>query len=125
MTAFADRIKEAVAAKDLEALADLTSFPVYVGLPDTDGAVNTREDFLALGAAAGWDLLWRLRCARRCWIPVLLALSAAGLMTNAWVTWFARDGVTEESVLAMKISFSTHKKERIRRIRIRSALRSF
>ena len=50
MTAFADRIKEAVAAKDLEALADLTSFPVYVGLPDTDGAVNTREDFLALGA---------------------------------------------------------------------------
>ena len=56
--------------------------------------------FLALGAAAGWDLLWRLRCARRCWIPVLLALSAAGLMTNAWVTWFARDGVTEESVLA-------------------------
>ena len=50
VTAFADRIKEAVAAKDLEALADLTSFPVYVGLPDTDGAVNTREDFLALGA---------------------------------------------------------------------------
>ena len=50
VTAFADRIKEAVAAKDLEALADLTSFPVYVGLPDTDGVVETREDFLALGA---------------------------------------------------------------------------
>ncbi len=48
--AFADKVKEAVAAKDLEALADLTSFPVYVGLPDTDGGVETREDFLALGA---------------------------------------------------------------------------
>ena len=48
--AFAEKIKEAVAAKDLEALADLTSFPVYVGLPDIDGGVETREDFLALGA---------------------------------------------------------------------------
>ena len=47
--AFAEKIKEAVAAKDLEALADLTSFPVYVGLPDIDGGVETREDFLALG----------------------------------------------------------------------------
>ena len=34
----------------MEALADLTAFPVYVGLPDTDGIVETREDFLALGA---------------------------------------------------------------------------
>ena len=50
VTAFADKIKEAVAAKDMEALADLTSFPVYVGIPDTDGMVETRDDFLALGA---------------------------------------------------------------------------
>ena len=50
VSAFADKIKEAVAAKDMEALADLTSFPVYVGIPDTDGIVETREDFLALGA---------------------------------------------------------------------------
>lgn len=48
--AFAGKIKEAVAAKDMEALADLTSYPVYVGLPDTEGIVETREDFLALGA---------------------------------------------------------------------------
>ena len=46
---FAEKIKEAVAHKDLEALADLTSFPVYVGLPDV-GAVQTKEDFLAIGA---------------------------------------------------------------------------
>lgn len=47
--AFAEKIKEAVAAQDLEALADLTSFPVYVGVSE-NGVVETREDFLALGA---------------------------------------------------------------------------
>ncbi|MGI5999585.1 MAG: hypothetical protein ACOX8J_01050 [Candidatus Merdisoma sp.] len=50
VSAFADKIKEAVAAKDMEALADLTAFPVYVGIPDTEGIVETRDDFLALGA---------------------------------------------------------------------------
>lgn len=50
VVAFGEKIQEAVAAKDMEALADLTAFPVYVGLPDTDGVVETREDFLALGA---------------------------------------------------------------------------
>lgn len=48
---FAAQIREAVAAKDLDALAELTAFPVYVGLPDV-GAVETKEDFLALGADA-------------------------------------------------------------------------
>lgn len=47
--AFGDKIKEAVAAKDMEALAALTSFPVYVGLPDTDGMVETKEELLELG----------------------------------------------------------------------------
>lgn len=50
VVAFGEKIQEAVAAGDMEALADLTAFPVYVGLPDTDGVVETREDFLALGA---------------------------------------------------------------------------
>lgn len=48
---FAEKIKEAAAQKDLEALAELTSFPVYVGLPDV-GVVETKEDFLNLGAEA-------------------------------------------------------------------------
>lgn len=48
---FAEKIKDATAQKDLEALADLTAFPVYVGLPDVD-VVETREDFLKLGADA-------------------------------------------------------------------------
>lgn len=48
---FADKIKEAVAAKDLEALADLTVFPVYVDIENAN-EVKTREDFIALGADA-------------------------------------------------------------------------
>lgn len=46
---FAEKIKDAVAKKDLEALAELTSFPVYVGLPNV-GGVESKEDFLKLGA---------------------------------------------------------------------------
>lgn len=46
---FAEEVKAAAANKDLEALADLTAFPVYVGLPGVD-VVETREDFLKLGA---------------------------------------------------------------------------
>lgn len=48
---FADKIKEVVAAKDLEALADLTAFPVYVDIENSN-AVKTREEFIALGADA-------------------------------------------------------------------------
>ena len=48
---FAEKVKAAAANKDLEALADLTAFPVYVGLPDA-GVVETKEDFLNLGAEA-------------------------------------------------------------------------
>lgn len=48
---FAGKVKEAVAAKDLEALADLTAFPVYVDIENAKD-VKTREDFIALGADA-------------------------------------------------------------------------
>lgn len=47
---FGTKIKDAVAAKNLEALADLTSFPVYVGFPDQSETPETREAFMALGA---------------------------------------------------------------------------
>lgn len=46
---FAKKVKDAVAKKDLEALAELTAFPVYIGLPDVN-VVDTKEDFLRLGA---------------------------------------------------------------------------
>ncbi|MCI9204157.1 MAG: hypothetical protein HFI97_10680 [Lachnospiraceae bacterium] len=46
---FAGKVKDAAAKKDLDALAGLTAFPVYVGLPDV-GVVETKEDFLELGA---------------------------------------------------------------------------
>ncbi|MCI9313741.1 MAG: hypothetical protein HFI57_01990 [Lachnospiraceae bacterium] len=48
---YAALIKEAVAQKDMEKLADLTGFPVYVGLEGVD-VVESREDFLALDPAA-------------------------------------------------------------------------
>lgn len=44
---FAKMIKEAVAQKDVEMLAGLTGFPVYVGLSG-GMTVETREDFIAL-----------------------------------------------------------------------------
>lgn len=46
---FAEKVKDVTAKKDLEGLANLTAFPVYVGLPEA-GIVETREDFLNLGA---------------------------------------------------------------------------
>ncbi len=49
---FGGKIKEAVAAQDIEKLADLTAFPVYVGVVGDGTVVETREDFIALGADA-------------------------------------------------------------------------
>lgn len=46
---FSGKIQAAVADKDLEGLADLIAFPVYVGLPDV-GGVESRDEFIALGA---------------------------------------------------------------------------
>ena len=48
--AFARKVQDTVAGKDLEGLADLMMFPNYVGFPDDPQFVDTREDFLALGA---------------------------------------------------------------------------
>ena len=42
---FAEKVKDVTAKKDLEGLAALTAFPVYVGLPGVD-VVETKEDFL-------------------------------------------------------------------------------
>lgn len=47
---FAKKIKAAVADKNLEALADLASYPLYVGLKDSSVSVTSKEEFVALGA---------------------------------------------------------------------------
>ena len=47
---FGEKIQEAVAAKDMEALADLTAYPLYVGFADGGESVESREEFVALGA---------------------------------------------------------------------------
>ena len=48
-TAFAKKIQDAVAAEDLDALADLVNYPVYVALGD-GSVIETKEDLIALGA---------------------------------------------------------------------------
>ena len=47
--AFGKKVQAAVAQKDLKQLADLTAFPVYVGL-NGGISVDSREEFLDLGA---------------------------------------------------------------------------
>lgn len=48
---FAEKIKNAVAAKDQEALADLVNYPVYIGFKDEGQTVDTKEDFMKLDAS--------------------------------------------------------------------------
>lgn len=50
--AFALQIKAAVEKKDLEALADLAAYPLYVGSGDGGKSVESREEFIALGQDA-------------------------------------------------------------------------
>lgn len=50
VVAFAEKVQAAVAEKNLEALADLTGYPVYVGFTDGGVGVNTRDEFIELGA---------------------------------------------------------------------------
>lgn len=47
---FASRIKEAVAAKDQEMLAELAAYPLYIGFPDGSVSAESREEFMALDA---------------------------------------------------------------------------
>ncbi len=49
VAAFARKIKEAVANQDIEALADLTSYPVYVGFEDGGVSVKSKEELIELG----------------------------------------------------------------------------
>ena len=50
VTAFAEQIQAAVAEKNLEALADLASYPLYIGFSDGWESVESREDLIALEA---------------------------------------------------------------------------
>ena len=46
---FADMIKEAVTNKDLEALADMTAYPIYMKFPDGGQSLENKEALVALG----------------------------------------------------------------------------
>ena len=44
---FAGMVKEAVVQKDLEKLAELAAFPMYIGFPDGGKSIDSKEAFLA------------------------------------------------------------------------------
>lgn len=47
--AFGRSVKEAVAEKNLETLADLAAYPLYIGFADGGVSVESREEMIALG----------------------------------------------------------------------------
>lgn len=92
--AFAQKVKDAAARKDLEALAELTAFPVYVGLPDVN-VVETKEDFLKLGAETVFteELLKSVEMADiENWQPSMAGFSICG-SGNANINFGVVDGV--------------------------------
>lgn len=46
---FAGKVKAAVSEQNLEALADLAAYPLYIGFSTGGQSVESREDFLSLG----------------------------------------------------------------------------
>lgn len=46
--AFGKKVKEAVAERNREQMAELAAFPLYLGLPDGGRTVETKEEFLEL-----------------------------------------------------------------------------
>lgn len=49
ITAFAGKVKEAVADRDMDALASLASYPLYVGFKDSGVSAGSPEELAALG----------------------------------------------------------------------------
>ena len=49
ITAFAGKVKEAVADRDMDALASLASYPLYVGFKDGGVSAGSPEELAALG----------------------------------------------------------------------------
>lgn len=47
---FAQQLKLIVMSEDLEGLADLTGYPVYVGFSDEGVSVESKEEFMELGS---------------------------------------------------------------------------
>lgn len=47
---FGKKVKDAAAAGDLEALADLAAYPLYVGFPEGGETIESREELVGLGA---------------------------------------------------------------------------
>lgn len=59
--AFGRSVKEAVAEKDLEALADLAAYPLYIGFVDGGVSVESREEMIVLGEEKIFTQEWMER----------------------------------------------------------------
>ena len=90
---FAEKIKTTTAGKDIVALAELTAFPVYVGLPDA-GVVETKEDLLRLADVLFTDeLVASVEAADiENFQPSMAGFSVAG-SENANINFGVADGV--------------------------------
>lgn len=49
-TEFAKQLQTVIANQDLEAMSDLCFYPLYIGFSDGGQSVESRDDFMALGA---------------------------------------------------------------------------
>lgn len=93
--AFARLIKEAAAGKDLETLAELAAFPLYVGFSDGGVSVETKEDFLALGTEKIFTTEWVdsiLRAEEKDLPPSMAGFVLSGGKGQPNVVFGLRDG---------------------------------
>lgn len=57
--AFALKVKAAVAEEDLEALADLAAFPLYLGFTDGSRTAESREELISMGKETIFTEEWK------------------------------------------------------------------
>ena len=50
VTEFAQKVQLLVASEDLEGLADVTAYPVYIGFAEDGQVIESKEELIALGA---------------------------------------------------------------------------
>ena len=50
VTEFAQKVQLLVASEDLEGLADVTAYPVYIGFAEDGHVIESKEELIALGA---------------------------------------------------------------------------
>lgn len=103
VTAFAQKIQSVTAEQDLTGLADLIAYPVYVGFPEGGESVESKEEFVALGAERIFteELLQEIQDAE----PEGLSPSMAGFSLSASGKPNIVFGVTEGKLAVLAINY--------------------